>query len=178
MENGQDANVTNLSMSAHIGTHVDAPLHFIRNGKDVSSIQMNRMVGPARVIEIRNTELITVEEIIPHNITKGERILFRTVHSNADWSMEPFKRDYIYLSTGAAKYLVEKGVYTIGVDYLSVAGEENGLEVHRLLLSHEILIIEGLNLRNVEPGNYEMICLPMKLEGADGAPARVIVKKV
>ena len=178
MADGADANVTNLSMSAHISTHVDAPLHFIRDGNDVCSISFDRLIGPVRIIQIKDKHRIEREEIVSCNISEGERLLFRTINSESDWSMMSFRKDYVFLSTAAAKYLIEKKVKTIGVDYLSVAGEENGLEVHRLLLGQEILIIEGLNLRHVESGNYEMICLPLKIEGADGAPARVVIRKI
>jgi arylformamidase len=178
MDNGADANVTNIRMSAHTGTHVDAPLHFMKEGNDVSVLSLDRMIGQARVIRIHNKKVITLDDILPHTISEGERILFRTVNSDTEWSKRPFMQDYVYLSTDVANFLVEQKVKTIGVDYLSVAAEENGAEVHRILLKNEVLIIEGLLLNDVDEGFYEMICLPMKLGGADGAPARVVVRKL
>jgi arylformamidase len=177
MDEGADANVTILQMSAHTGTHVDAPLHFINKGRDVCGLPLESMIGMVKIFEINNKKQITPEEIREYNIVKGDRIFFKTANSDRDWSMLPFNENYIYLSTSCAEYLKERGVIVIGVDYLSVAGEKNGLEVHRLLLENEILIIEGLDLRNIEPGQYEMICLPLKITNGDGAPARVIIRR-
>jgi arylformamidase len=177
MDKGSDANVTEISASAHTGTHIDAPLHFIKNGKDISSLSLDRMIGEVLVVRIKNKSVVPLDEVSALDINEGDRIIFLTANSDEDWSMQPFRTGYIYLSTDAAKYLVSKKIRTVGIDYLSIAGEENGAEVHRLLLENEILIIEGLNLRNIEPGKYQMICLPLKIEGADGAPARVLLSK-
>jgi arylformamidase len=176
MEQGADANVSELSTSLHIGTHVDAPLHFISNGDDVTSIDLDRLMGDVRVIRIKDNKIISFEEILENGISEGERIIFMTSNSEKEWLMQPFLTDYVYLSTEGAKYLAAKKIKTVGIDYLSIAGEENATEVHQLLLENNILIIEGLNLKGIQPGKYEMICLPVKIVGADGAPARTLLK--
>jgi arylformamidase len=178
INDGEEANVTAISMSAHTGTHIDAPLHFIKDGKDVTQIALDKLTGEANIFQIENEQAITLEVIKNFEINKGDRVLFKTKNSEKDWTMRPFNKNYIYLATDAAKYLKEKGVACIGIDYLSIAGEINGAEVHKILLGAEICIIEGLNLKNIEPGFYEMICLPLKLKGADGAPARVVIRKI
>ena len=175
--NGSEANVTAISLSAHTGTHMDAPLHFFPDGTDITHIPFIHLIGPAKVIHITDPHQITFSELKEADIEKGDRLLFRTRNSDSDWSMKPFMKDYVYLSTNAAQYLVKHGIICIGVDYLSVAGEENGREVHQLLLGEGITIIEGLNLKTIVPGTYEMIALPMKIAGADGAPARVVIRK-
>jgi arylformamidase len=177
IKKGDDANVTAISMSAHTGTHIDAPLHFIDGGKDISQVALSKMVGKATVVEILNSKSITVEKIKLLNISEGHRILFKTDNSKHDWTMQSFNKHYIYLEGDAARYLCDKGVVCVGIDYLSIGGEQNEKEVHQTLLEAEIVIIEGLNLRHVSAGEYEMVCLPLKLSGADGAPARVILKR-
>jgi arylformamidase len=175
--NGAVANVTTISASAHLGTHVDAPLHFFANAMDVSAINLEILIGPAKVIQIQDKEKISYDEIKKYAISENDRILFRTHNSDTDWEREPFMKDYVYLATDAARHLSDMGVKCIGVDYLSIGGKENNPEVHRLLLGKPIIIIEGLKLGHVEPGSYDMICLPLKIKGSDGGPARVILKK-
>ena len=176
--NGAEANVSSIRMSAHTGTHVDAPLHFIAGGADVTALDLDSLVGPVQVISIADQRQITGAELAGHSIEPGSRVLFRTVNSDKDWLRSPFDPDYVYLSSEAAQYLVSLGIRTIGVDYLSVAGEENGAAVHRLLLGAGITILEGLMMKDIAPGTYEMVALPLKLEGSDGAPARVILRRI
>lgn len=177
-EKDAEANVTNLALSAHTGTHIDAPLHFLAHGADITVMPLDHTIGPAKLIHITDPLQITFSELKEHDIERGDRLLFRTRNSDTDWSRQPFMKDYVYLSTNAAQYLIKLGVKCIGVDYLSVAGEENGKEVHQLLLSAGITVIEGLKLIAIVPGRYEMIALPIKIEGSDGAPARVVIKKM
>lgn len=178
IEKGDEANVTALCFSAHVSTHVDAPRHFIAGGKDVTEIDLNAMLGLAKVFSIQNTETINLDEIKNFKISEGDRVLFRTRNSNKDWPKLPFLKNHVYLETDAASYLCDKGIACVGIDYLSISGEKNAAEVHKLLLQKEIVIIEGLMLDEVDDGDYEMICLPLKIAGADGAPARVIVRKI
>jgi arylformamidase len=178
MQASDECNVTTLQMSAHTGTHVDAPLHFIASGTDASEISLEKLIGVVKIFDIENPKTISLEEVRNLHIEIGCKIIFKTKNSNRNWSEEPFNHQFVYLSTEAAQFLVDKNVQVIGVDYLSVAGEENGSSVHRILLNQDILIIEGLALQNIEPGNYEMICLPLKIKDADGAPARVIIRKI
>ena len=174
---GAVANVTSLSLSAHTGTHIDAPLHFVANGTDIAGLQLSNLIGLAKVFHIHDQQKISFNEVKSFDIKPGDRLLFRTRNSEIDWQLKPFMDEYVYLASDAARYLVENGVSCIGVDYLSVAGEENGTEVHQLLLNSGVTIIEGLDLRSTEAGVYEMIALPMKITGSDGAPARVVLRK-
>lgn len=177
-QDGSDANVTAISMSAHTGTHIDAPLHFIENGGDITSLPLSALTGIVKVIEIKNRQEINIDELRQHSITKDDKIIFKTVNTETNWINEPFKANYVYLNPEAARYLVSVGVTTIGIDYLSIGGMETGIEVHKILLGADIVIIEGLNMAAIDPGSYEMFALPLKLTGADGAPARVIVRRV
>ena len=175
---GDICNLTNISFSAHTSTHMDAPLHFIDNAKDISTLPFNAVIGKAKIIEIKDTISIKPEELETYNIEENDRILFKTRNSSVDWGMEEFISEYVFLTTEAAKYLAEKKIKTIGIDYLSIAGLNNTEEVHKILLSSEIWIIEGLLLNEVTEGLYDLICLPINIVGSDGAPARAVVKRV
>ena len=178
IEEGGVANVTYLQLSAHTGTHVDAPLHFVDKGKDITSIALNRLMGKVKVIAIKGIYEITLDEIKDKITAADERVIFKTKNSQSEWFNKEFSENFVYLATDAAEFLKEKGVLTVGIDYLSIAGMANGIEVHRILLGEEIFIIEGLDLRFIEAGDYEMICLPLKIKDSDGSPARVLLKKV
>lgn len=177
-DRGDAANVSKLDMGAHTGTHMDAPLHFIDGGAGIDALPLDVTIGPARVIEIHNPREITAEEIEPYAIQAGERVLFKTSNSPRCWQTDAFVDDAVYLSLGAARHLAERGVRVVGVDYLSVGGFNNsdGPEIHRVLLANGIWIIEGLDLTNAPAGSVEMICLPLRIIGCDGAPARAILR--
>jgi len=175
---GANANVSSISMSAHTGTHIDAPLHFIRGGKDITQIPVGELIGYTKIFHITDPQQITFSELKELPIEEGDILLFRTRNSDVNWINAPFMEDYVYLSVNAAQYLVKAGVKCIGVDYLSVGGMENGADVHKILLNAGITIIEGLKLNDVVPGLYEIIAMPIKLQGADGAPARVVVRRI
>lgn len=177
IDRGDVANVSRLSMGAHTGTHMDAPLHFFQSGTGIDKMPLSAAIGLARVIEIRDPESIKPEELRPHHIQRGERILFKTRNSARCWQTNDFVEDFVYISQEAALYLAAQQVQIVGVDYLSVGGFfKDGVETHDALLEAGIWIIEGLNLANVEPGIYELICLPLKIEDGDGAPARAILR--
>ena len=179
IERGDVANVSKLSLGAHSGTHIDAPLHFFRTGNGLDAMPLTATIGRARVIEIRDPESIKPEELRPYQIQRGERVLFKTRNSTRCWHTDDFVEDFVYISQEAARYLVVQQVQTIGVDYLSVGGFfTDGVETHHALLEAGIWIIEGLNLSEVEPGIYELICLPLKIKESDGAPARAILQFV
>jgi arylformamidase len=179
IESGDVANVSKLSMGAHTGTHMDAPLHFFQKGKGIHTMPLSVGMGLARVIEIRDPESIKPEELRPYQIQRGERILFKTRNSARYWYMDDFVEDFVYISQDAARYLAAQQVQTVGIDYLSVGGFfKDGVETHHALLEAGIWLIEGLNLSEVAPGIYELICLPLKIEDADGAPARAILRLV
>jgi arylformamidase len=179
MEHGDTANLSVISMGAHSGTHVDAPIHFIRQGMGVDRMPLDTMVGRARVVEIKDTESIKPEELFQHGIRRGERILFKTRNSSQVWQTDTFIEDFVFISDEAARFLAERGVRVVGVDYLSVGGfRRGGSYVHKTLLGGGVWIIEGLDLSRVSPGMYDLICLPLKLDRGDGAPARAILRPV
>jgi arylformamidase len=178
MDRGDMVNLSKITMGAHSGTHVDAPVHYIKGAKGVDRLLFDLLIGPARIIEIADTDTIKEKELAGHGIKKGERILLRTRNSiKKILFSDTFSEDFVYMEKGAAEFLVTRGIKTLGVDYLSVGGyKKNGSDVHRTLLSAEVIVIEGLDLTEVLPGDYDMICLPMKILDSDGAPARVILK--
>jgi arylformamidase len=179
MKDGDQDNLTHISMCAHSGTHMDAPCHFRKSAKTIDKMPLSATIGKARVIEITDKEFITVEEIRPYRIRKGERILFKTKNSRSRWDNKPFMKKFVHLSTEAATFLVERGVQTIGIDYLSIGGYNgNVIEVHNTILKAGIWVIEGINLYKILPGNYELICLPIKISGADGAPSRALIRQI
>lgn len=177
IEQGDTANLSVISMGVHSGTHVDAPLHFIKEGKGVDDIPLDTVIGRARVIEIRDPESVKPEELAGHHIRRGERILFKTRNSSRVWQKDEFVADYVFISNDAVDFLVDRGVRLIGIDYLSVSSFKHGESyVHKTLLGGGIWIIEGLNLSEVTPGKYDLICLPLRIVAGDGAPARAILK--
>lgn len=173
---GDAATVSSVFMSAHSGTHVDAPLHFLAGGRPVDEVPFDAMTGKARVIEVRDDESIKAAEIEACGVERGEILLFKTRNS-ALWADRSFNPGYVYLSTEAAALLVKKKVRTVGIDYLSVGGfERNEAEAHRLLLEASVCIIEGLDLSAARPGAYEFLCLPLRIAGGEAAPARAIIR--
>jgi arylformamidase len=177
--NGAPCNVSHLSMTAHTGTHMDGPIHFMKEGRGLEELPLDAVIGPCRVLELQSVGLVKVEDLKPHDLQRGERILLKTANSTKSWAMQPeFDKDFIYISKEAAKHIVDCGVRTIGVDYLSVGGfYKDGVETHHALLGAEVWIIEGLNLAKIKPGSYDLICLPIKLSNrADGAPARAVLR--
>lgn len=176
-EKGDRNTLSEVCMGAHTGTHMDAPLHFVRGGAGIDQLPLDVAMGRARVIEIEDGESIRVEELQKHDIRRGERILFKTKNSSHVWQKADFVEDFVYISIEAARFLVERGVVLIGVDYLSVGGyKKDGSEVHKALLEAGIWLIEGLDLSKVSAGEYELVCLPLKIVDGDGAPARVVVR--
>jgi len=178
MERGDAANVSLISLGAHTGTHMDAPVHFVRGGEGMDRMPLDATVGRARVVGIQDPTSIKPDELRPLGLAPGERVLFKTLNSSWVWQTDEFIEDFVYVSQEAARYLVECGVRTVGVDYLSVGGfHKDGVETHEALLGAGIWVIEGLDLSEVEPGEYELICLPLKVQDSDGAPARAILRE-
>lgn len=178
MENGDECNVSAISMTAHTGTHMDAPLHFLADGAGMDRLPLDAVIGPARVIAIGDPRSVTAAELARHRIRRGERILFKTRGAAVRWKKGTFQEDYVYVSLDAARLLAARGVRVVGVDYLSVGGfREDAAETHRTLLSAGIWIIEGLDLSRVKPGRYDLVALPLRIAGGDGAPARVALRK-
>lgn len=174
---GGSSNVSRLVMGTHTGTHVDAPRHFIDGGMAIDGLPLNLLIGRARVVEITRRGGITADDLAAAGLREDLRVLFRTPNS-ALWNSDVFHEDYTYLTDAGARYLVEQGVKVVGIDYLSIEQfKKPGAPAHRTLLSNAVIIIEGLNLAEAEPGMYEMYCLPLLVAGGDGAPARVILKR-
>jgi arylformamidase len=178
---GDAANVSFVHFGAHSGTHVDAPAHFIEGGAKVESLSLESLIGAAEVVEVPDAVRVIDEDFVATNCGRNhERVLFKTRNS-AFWSnpQQGFRADYTYLAAGAARKLVQSGIKLVGIDYLSVEEfKSDKFETHHALLSNGVVILEGLDLREVVAGSYELICLPLKLaEGkGDGAPARVILR--
>jgi len=177
LSRGDAANVSRLELGAHTGTHMDAPRHFLADGAGLDELPLDATIGPARVIPIAHPQAILPAELEAHRLRAGERVLFRTRNSERCWNDNRFVEDFVYIRAAAAQFLVQRQVRTVGIDYLSVGGyAHDGVETHRILLGAGIWLIEGLNLAAVSPGSYDMICLPLRVAGADGAPARAILR--
>jgi arylformamidase len=177
-----EVNLTQLEMSAHSGTHVDAPFHFL--GGDtltVEKLSLNDLTGRAYVLQIPDqVELISRETLVEAKIPARTRRLLLKTGNSSFWEKgeKAFQTSFSCLSPGAAEYLVERGIRLVGIDYLSIAPYGDGAPTHKILLAAGIVIVEGLNLSEVPAGRYMLYCLPLKLLGSDGAPARVILKSI
>jgi len=174
---GANANVTQISMSCHTGTHVDAPDHFMNNGKTVESLTLDLLLGRAYVLHLPNVNLITASVLMDADIPpRTRRLLFKTRNSDF-WASgnKEFQTDFVALSVDAAEWLVDRNVKVVGIDYLSIAPYKQGKPVHTILLDAGVVVIEGLDLSKVSQGRYTLTCLPLKLGGAEGAPARAIL---
>lgn len=177
IEKGDDANVSHLSFGAHTGTHVDAPYHFIADGVSLDQIPLERFVGDVQVVEVLDADLITVETLKRCNINiKSSRLLFKTKNSDI-WAKGEyrFQEDFVALSQDAAQFLVDRHVQLVGIDYLSIAPYHESTPTHKTLLGAGVVVLEGIDLSGVKPGEYILYCLPLKLNGVDGAPARAIL---
>ena len=178
---GDGANVTMLHFGAHTATHVDAPAHFIEGAPGVPDLALETLIGQARVVEIRDdVHAIDADHIAACELGRATRVLFKTRNS-AFWENPQgrFREDFTYIAPDAARALVRRGVRLIGIDYLSVERfKSEEFETHKTLLAHGVVIVEGLDLRAVSPGIYELICLPLKIVGGsgDGAPARAVLR--
>jgi arylformamidase len=177
-DGGDPATVSEWKMSSHTGTHMDARMHFIPGGWTMEALDLGRSVGPCRLVDLTNVE----EDISRAHLEAAEvagqaRVLLKTRNSNLElMRREEFEESYTAISREAAEYLVEIGVETVGVDYLSVEPfEDEEFNTHHTLLGADVLILEGLVLTDVEPGEYFLACLPLKLGGSDGSPARAIL---
>ena len=174
---GDSSNVTKISMSCHTGTHVDAPDHFMNNGKTVESLSLDLLVGRAYVLNLPDVNLITASVLMDAEIPpRTRRLLFKTRNSD-NWANgnKQFQTDFVGLSVDAAELLVDRNVKLVGIDYLSIAPYKQGKPVHTILLDAGVVVIEGLDLSRVSQGRYTLHCLPLKLGGAEGAPTRAIL---
>jgi arylformamidase len=175
---GDSSNVSTLHMSAHAGTHVDAPRHFFDAGPATEALSLELLIGRTRVAAVNGGATIDAEHLATIDLSGTERLLIKTRNS-ALWGSPEFHTDYVGVSESGARHLVEHGIKVVGVDYLSVEQFRTpGAPAHHVLLGAGVVVIEGLNLRDVDPGDYDMYCLPLRIVGSDGAPARVVLARI
>ncbi|HEY1911324.1 MAG TPA: cyclase family protein [Vicinamibacterales bacterium] len=174
---GDSSNVSTLHLSAHAGTHVDAPRHFFDEGAGTEALSLEMLIGRTRVVEVTTRKAVTADDLERFDLTEDVRLLIKTANSRL-WNDPAFHPEFIGVAESGARHLVDRGVKLVGVDYLSVEEyHKAGAPAHHILLGGGVIVIEGLNLRDVEPGVYEMLCLPLRVVGSDGAPARVVLRK-
>ena len=179
LESGGEANISQLDTDVHIGTHVDAPCHFISGGKAVEQLSLDVLMGPTYVANLPDVTSITAKDLEALNLPEQtSRLLLKTRNSEL-WQkkVREFQLDFVALTADAAEWLVHRHINLIGVDYLSVQRYGDSSLTHEILLGAGVIILEGLNLSEVTTGVYQLICLPLKLVGADGAPARTVLVK-
>ena len=172
VERGDICTLSALTMGSHTGTHIDAPIHFLPGGTGTEEVPLENLIGPARVIEIKDPDAVKAEELRLHNLGVRERLLFKTSNSQRCWKTSEFVPDFVSIAEDAASYLASLNTLAVGIDYLSAGSPET----HRTLLSAGIAIVEGLNLAGISQGRYELLCLPLKILGGDGAPARALLR--
>ena len=175
---GDACNGSRLECDVHVGTHVDAPWHFLPEGATAEHLALDDLIGPALVCDAGEADAITaavLESFLLPDST--ERLLIRTKNTRLweEGALE-FNRDFVALTADAARWVVEHGLALVGIDYLSVQRFYDSAETHQILLGASVAVLEGLNLSGIEPGVYELICLPLKIAGADGAPARALLR--
>ena len=178
IKDGDESNVSEMEMSVHTGTHIDAPLHFIVAGKSVDQIPMSILIGEVVVVEVpKDVKLITESFLDNLTFKLPERVLFKTKNSLIwEGKNSKFVADFVAVSATGAQWLVEHGVRLVGIDYLSIAPFDDTVHTHEILLGSGIIVIENLDLSKVSPGNYRLICLPLNLDGREAAPARVVLE--
>jgi len=175
-KNGAKSNLSRYSFGSHTGTHIDPPFHFIEDGITVDRLPLELLIGRARVVEVTSPR-IDESALNEFDFTADVRVLFKTRNSYL-WSQKGMSKEFVYITPGAAQVLVDNAIRLVGIDYLSVEKfDAEEPQTHLTLLRAGAIIIEGLDLREVEPGDYDMICLPLKIKDGDGAPARVVLKR-
>lgn len=173
---GSAYNVSRMNLGVHSGTHMDAPLHFIDGGKDIASVDIARFFGRALVVAAPS-DRIGEELLKPFDLAGVQAVFFRTRASMRD-EKTPFWDEYPAVTVDCAEYLIQNGILTVGIDYFSIERSlDNNYPVHEKLLSHEVAIVEDLNLKDIKPGFYDFICLPLKIAKSDGSPVRVLLIK-
>lgn len=180
MARGDPVNDGALSFGVHTGTHVDAPVHFLANGTDVTQLALDALLGPAVVAALPGVDAVSARDLEALDLPADtQRLLLRTRNSEG-WRRgdREFRPDFVALTADAARWVAARGIRLIGVDYLSVQIFHGDPQTHIALLQAGVVIVEGLNLAEVAPGSYELICLPLKLAGADGAPARAVLRRL
>jgi len=178
IEKGDPVNNSKIICDVHTGTHIDAPLHHIQGGNSIDKLSIEAMIGPTEVVDLSDVSQIDLTDLKRLSLPEGiHRILFRTRNSGYWETDNEFRTDYVGLSPDAAEWIVKHNICLVGIDYLSVQTYYDGPETHEILLNAGVIIIEGLNLAHVAPGQYELICLPINIVGAEGSPARAVLIK-
>ena len=175
MSRGDDANASALTVSVHAGTHVDAPLHFLPDGAGIDALPLERFIGGALVHQVDADRYITAAHVDAIPLDGATRVLFKTRNS-ALLKRRDYEPNFVAFSVEAARALVARGVDLVGLDYLSVAHADEQVPVHRAFLDHGVILLEGVDLSEVVPGRYELICFPLRLRGLDGAPCRAVLR--
>jgi len=176
LEQGHHCNNSSISCNTHLGTHLDAPLHFIRDGLSVDRLPLDVLIGPCQVVHFPDKSQITSNDLTPLDLPQNtSRLLLRTDNSNL-WagSRTDFEENFVALTADAARWIVKNNIRLVGNDYLSIGSYREGVDTHQILLEAGVIILEGLKLHGVAPDKYELICLPIKIAGAEGAPARAV----
>jgi arylformamidase len=179
MQRGELYTLSQITTTVHVGSHLDAPMHFVRDGHGVDQIDLNKLIGPCFVVDLPNVDSIDAQSLeqanIPANVT---RLLCRTRNSEY-WTRgdNTFHTDFVPIDPSGAEWIVQHSIQLVGVDYLSVGAYEGGIPTHEILLSNGVVPVEGLDLSRIEPGEYQLICLPLKLKDCDGAPVRAVLMR-
>lgn len=178
IEEGANANVSRIAMGVHTGTHVDAPFHFLEDGTTVDTLPLDVLIGSVQVVEIGdNVDVINADILKKSSLIPGvSRILFKTRNSKI-WARDEkeFQTEFVGIDADGAEFLVQQGIKLVGIDYLSIAPYKKSRPTHEILLNAKMIIIEGVDLSKIQEGVYQLVCLPLKLGGSDGAPARTIL---
>ncbi len=170
---GDEVNISELDIGVHTATHVDAPVHFLENGESAEKLPLAPMIGTADVVDATSLEQGPIDAVALRALAipgDCKRLVLKTRNSRL-WALDHFTRDFLRLDEGGARYIVDRGIELVALDYLSIGDPD----AHRALLSNGVVPLEGLDLREVDPGRYTLVCLPLKLVGSDGAPARVVL---
>lgn len=177
LDSGDIANATQLGLDAHCGTHVDAPRHFVPTGATIDEVGLAALVGSAWVVDASGADAIDAAALEACGVPEGtQRLLLRT--DNASWpsmSHMPFHEDYVALTPDAARWVVDRGIRLVGIDYLSIQRYADPPDVHEILLQAGVLILEGINLQEVTAGSWTLVCLPLSVTGIEAAPARAVL---
>lgn len=178
IKNGAVANATHFSTNSHTGTNIDAPLHFVDDAKTTEEIPLDKLIGPCQVVDFQKKTKITADDLSQSGIAPGtEKLLFKTDNSRLwDDLSHPFYEDYCALTADAAQWVVDHQIHLAGIDYLSIQLYHDSPDTHVILLSNEVVILEGIDLRQVQPGAYRLICLPLKIKGVEGTMARAVLE--
>ena len=180
IEKGDIANVSQLRLDIHSGTHIDAPLHFVDKGKTTADIPLEILVGECLVVDLRGKSQITASDLEALSIPSDVKRLLLKTDNSAHWAdpLHQFDQDFCALTADAAQWVVDHGIQLIGIDYHSIQLFHDPPDTHLILLRKEVVILEGLDLRSVDTGTYRLICLPIKIHGVEGASARAILEQI